>query len=201
MALTEQQQLETVMPHLATNGEKLQFTSAGDEALKKGTEIYNLVSRRNNYIFPPSPYDIETKIGRDRMILWFGTFYKRILDDPRMAVLFDTNHKESNVSAAEHGKRLALAILSQWTADQSYFHEVGDLHKRLMSGHQRAKNCPMRSKKLRGHGFTTAQRDSWLGHLWYAGEECEIPLKDQIVQHLAAVIGLYGPFVKDDNKA
>ena len=202
MTRTRQQHLDNIMPHLDANGDDLEFTRNGDKALEKGSEIYELVSRRSRHILQPSEHDLVTKIGKKRMIEWFGTFYKRMMDDPRMAVLFDTNHKESNVSAAEHGKRLALALWSRWTSDQSYQHEIGpNMFKRLQVGHQRAKNCPMRSKQLRGAQFTTAQRDSWLGHLWYAGEECKIPMKDQIVQHLATIIGFYGPFVEADNQA
>ena len=136
------------------------------------------------------------------MINWFGHFYKRMMQDPRMAVLFDTRNEEANVSAAIHGKRLALALWSRWTDDDSYYKEIGsNMFGRLQVAHVRAKECPMRSKALRAGGFTTAQRDSWLGHLWLAGEECQISTKSRIVQHLATLMGFYGPFIDADYEA
>ena len=202
-----QQQLEQVLPSMAANGDHWKPTRNGEEARKKGAEIMELISRRSRYILPPSEHELMSNIGgKDRLLLWFGLFYKRMMEDPRMAVLFDARHEETNVSAAQHGRRLALAFWSRWTGDDSYYDEVGadaDVFQRLQEGHQRAKKCPMRSKKLRGGSFTTAQRDSWLGHLWYAGEECgiQVPVRDGIVQHIATVIDLYGPFVQDDQYA
>lgn len=124
------------------------------------------------------------------------------MEDPRMAVLFDTTSREANVSAAEHGQRLALALLTRWTDDRDYYSRVSggrNMFVRLHEAHDRAKHCPMRSSTLRTRGFTTGQRDSWLGHLWLAGASCDVPsaLCDQVVNHLASVIGVYGPFVKD----
>jgi truncated hemoglobin YjbI len=202
MTIERQQQLEKIFPRADVRGDDIEFTPPGDDALRKGSDIYDLVSRRSHHILPPSEDELVTKIGKERMILWFGTFYKRMMEDDRMAVLFDTSNKEANVSAAEHGKRLALALWSRWTDDQSYYDEYGpSMFARLKVGHQRAKKCPMRSKNLRGNGFTTGQRNSWLGHLWYAGEECDIPMKDQIVQHLATLMGSYGPFVDTEYEA
>lgn len=204
MTTTQQQEIESTMPRTDVDGLDLEFTKNGDEALRKGSDIYEHVSRRSNYILPPSQDELVTKIGKEKLLLWFGTFYKRMMEDPRMAVLFDIRSEEANVTAAVHGKRLALALWSRWTDDDSYSKEVGpSMFQRLQEGHVRAKRCPMRSKNLRGLGFTTAQRDSWLGHLWYAGEECKIPgaMKERIVQHLATLMGLYGPFVNSDYEA
>ena len=205
MAVSRSQQeldLDTVIPRSDVNGGELEFTSAGDNALRIGTDIYEDVRRRNHHILPPIQEDLESKIGKEKMIYWFGHFYKRMMEDPRMAVLFDTSNEEANVSAAVHGKRLALALWSRWTDDDSYYKEIGpSMFRRLQVGHVRAKGCPMRSKALRGGGFTTAQRDSWLGHLWLAGEECQIPMKNRIVRHLATLMGVYGPFVDADYEA
>ena len=203
MTKTQQKHLESIMPRSDANGGELEFTHDGDEALRKGSDIYEMVRRRSNYILPPSQDDLIHQIGKERMVLWFSTFYKRMMEDPRMTVLFDVRNEEANVSAAVHGKRLALFLWSRWTDDPAYYEEFGSRgFHRLQVGHQRAKNCPMRSKNLRGCGFTTGQRDSWLGHLWLAGEELELPpLKDDIVHHLATLIGVYGPFVNSEYEA
>ncbi|CAB9504560.1 expressed unknown protein [Seminavis robusta] len=196
--------LEKTLPRSDVSGSKFRVTADGNEALQRGTEIFEQVQRRQRHIMQPSQYELETEIGKDKAIQWFGTFYKRMMADPRMAVLFNNKDSEANVSALVHGKRLALALWSRWTDDQSYYHEVGNnMFRRLQEGHTRAKQCPMRSKRLQGRGFTTAQRNSWLGHLWLAGKESSIPpkLNDQVVQHLATLIGFYGPFVEANSKA
>ena len=142
---------------------------------------------------------------------WFGTFYKRVMNDPRMAVLFDTREKHVNVSAATHGKRLAFAVFSVYSNEyaQKYLQLDGRqpgkhsgrsmIFQHLEESHQRAKHCPMRSLRLRGKGFTVSQRNSWLGHLWLAGKDCNIPIsqRDGVVLHLATLIGMYGPFVNE----
>ena len=194
------------MPRTDVDGGNLEFTANGNDALRKGSEIYDRVQHRHTHLLPPPQDVLETEIGKATMLTWFGTFYQRMMTDPRMAVLFDARHQEANVSAAEHGKRLALFLWTRWTGDPSYYDEVcpsGSAFRRLAEGHQRAKKCPMRSHNLRGAGFTTGQRDSWLGHLWYAGKECGVPLElnDQIVNHLATLMGLYGPFVDTEYEA
>lgn len=197
--------LENTFPRTDVDGANLEFTPDGSDALRKGSEIYELVQHRSRHLLPPTEDVLESQIGKEKVLTWFGTFYQRMMMDPRMAVLFDTRHKEANAPAAEHGKRLGLFLWSRWTLDQSYYQEINttSAFRRLQEGHQRAKKCPMRSKNLVGHGFTTAQRNSWLGHLWYAGKECQIPLdlNDQIVQHLATLMGFYGPFVETEYEA
>jgi truncated hemoglobin YjbI len=198
--------LESTMPIIGVDGGALDFTEDGNDALRRGSEIYGSVRHRDSYLLPPSLDLLESKVGKMKMIDWFGTFYQRMMNDPRMAVLFDTRHEEANVSAAEHGKRLSLLLWSRWTDDPSSYIEISQSlspFHRIQKGHQRAKQCPMRSKPLRGRGFTTGQRDSWLGHLWYAGEKCGVPLEvnDQVVHHLATLIGLYGPFVDTEYEA
>ena len=74
---------------------------------------------------------------------------------------------------------------------------------RLQEAHSRPKDCPMRSSRLRYHGFTNAMRDSWLGHLWLVETDCTIPfgLLNHVVNHLASPIGIYGPFIESTNQA
>ena len=196
-----QQDLETLLPRSDADGFSIKTTPDGDAALKKGSEIYRETKGAGFFgIMPPSE-DKFNELGKEKLFLWFGTFYKRLMTDPRMAVLFDTSNEEANVSAAEHGRRLALALLTRWTGDRDYYTQVsGGQHmfQRLREAHDRAKGCPMRSPELRSRGFTKSQRDSWLGHLWLAATDCNIPsgLQHQVVHHLGTVIGVYGPFVE-----
>ena len=196
--------LDKVMPRNDADGTNFQPTVEGNKALSKGRKIYDAASKYDYYgMRHPSASDINEKIGKDLMLEWFGMFYRRMMADPRMAVLFDTSHADTNVSAAIHGERLALALMTQWCGDPGYYKLRGrrgtHMFHVLQVSHQRAKGCPMRSRSLQGRGFTVDQRDSWLGHLWYAGEECSVPskLRDHIVLHLGTAIGLYGPFVKN----
>lgn len=194
--------LKSLLPRPDADGSSFMPTKNGDEALRKGSQIFTASSAFGFFgVQAPSPSEIEA-LGKKNLLVWFGTFYKRLMEDPRMAVLFDTTSEEANVSVAEHGERLALALLSRWTGDQEYFTRVSggrSMFARLHVAHDRAKDCPMRSSTLRTRGFTTGQRDSWLGHLWLAGASCDVPsaLCDQVVNNLASIIGVYGPFVKD----
>ena len=193
---------QDAMPSRDCDGTKIEPTEEGNKALQKGAEIYNKSGRARSFSFEPPNRSLLLAAEKPKIVKWFGLFYKRLLSDPRMMVLFDASHADTNVSAAEHGKRLALALLSRWTGDPEYYSLKGrdNLFQNLHAAHDRAQACPMRSTRLRGDGFTTRQRDSWLGHLWLAREECgdDIPLelRDGVVHHLAAAIGIYGPFVK-----
>mmetsp|Transcript_1702 Transcript_1702/g.4754 ORF Transcript_1702/g.4754 Transcript_1702/m.4754 type:complete len:143 (+) Transcript_1702:594-1022(+) len=127
----------------------------------------------------------------------FARHYTRLFSDPRMAVLFDTEEDDANVSAQEHGRRLALFLLARWTGDDSYYrlgrgHPIGNLYR----AHQRAKACPLRHGSLRGRGFTEDQRDSWLGHLYFSAEDCGAPepFRNKLALHLASVIDFYAPW-------
>jgi hypothetical protein len=91
-----------------------------------------------------------------------------------------------------------LALLTRWTGDGEYFRigDRGNIFHSLHVAHDRAQECPMRSKALQGAGFTADQRDSWLGHLFLAGEDAGVALeyRQQVVHHLAALINVYGPW-------
>ena len=192
------EEVEGVLPRGDWNGDCIEPTKEGNAALKKGREIKSKNRRRGFFgVAPPSSEQIESVGGKPVLLLWFGTFYKRMMSDPRMAVLFDTEDEEAYVSAAEHGKRLVLALLSRWTGDGEYHRSYhGGMFHRLSVSHQRAKSCPMRSSNCQHGQFTKDQRDSWLGHLYLAGQECEVPqtMVEGVTNHLATVIGVYGPF-------
>mmetsp|Transcript_1705 Transcript_1705/g.4783 ORF Transcript_1705/g.4783 Transcript_1705/m.4783 type:complete len:101 (+) Transcript_1705:594-896(+) len=79
----------------------------------------------------------------------FARHYTRLFSDPRMAVLFDTEEDDANVSAQEHGRRLALFLLARWTGDDSYYrlgrgHPIGNLYR----AHQRVSPCVLPSPNL-----------------------------------------------------
>ena len=146
----------------------------------------------------PTAVEIRSMGGKDGVVRLFGFHYRRLFQDPRMSVLFDVSHQDSNVSAAAHGERLALALLGRWVGLKDYARlRGGDLFSNLEGAHQRAKRCPLRSAETRGRGFTEDQRDSWLGHVWLAAEEAgnDQKLCDKLAIHLASVIDVYAPFL------
>ena len=53
--------------------------------------------------------------GACGFFILFGIHYRRMFSDPRMNVLFDTSHSDSNVNARVHGKRVAA-----WVLDKEY---------------------------------------------------------------------------------
>ena len=83
-------------------------------ALRKGRAIY----RAGLGGFEPMPTSAEIRSmgGKDGIVRLFGFHYRRLFQDPRMSVLFDVSQQDSNVSAAAHGERLALALLGRWLA-------------------------------------------------------------------------------------
>mmetsp|Transcript_62605 Transcript_62605/g.146925 ORF Transcript_62605/g.146925 Transcript_62605/m.146925 type:complete len:239 (+) Transcript_62605:49-765(+) len=169
------------------------------EALRKGRRLYSLgnAGSRRSMMPMPTPNDIQSMGGKVGVCKLFGTHYRRMFQDPRMVVLFDVSQEDSNVTAATHGERLALALLGRWTGDRDYARTRGNLFANLEVAHQRAKHCPFRSQSLRGRGFTEDQRDSWLGHVWLAGEEVGVDaqLCDKLAIHLASAMDVYAPFV------
>lgn len=62
---------------------------------------------------------VEAELGGvEAMFTVFGLHYCRMFADPRMNVLFDTRHADTNVSALEHGKRVASALMDRWFVPQ-----------------------------------------------------------------------------------
>ena len=103
--------------------------------------------------------------GRDNYLEIYKGFYRDILADPFMNVLFDMSHKDTNVSPEEHGTRLGLFFLLHFGGDQAYTQLRGqNRFGNLEKAHKRAKNCPMRGN-LKGKGFTVNQVYTWLGYM------------------------------------
>jgi hypothetical protein len=114
--------LDEFMPPSNADGTSFQPTEEGNKVLTQGSEIYEKYNRRGFFgVPPPRQDDIDRYGGKETLKLWFGTFYCRMFQDPRMNVLFDVRHEEANVSAAEHGKRLYLALLLDGQATANTF--------------------------------------------------------------------------------
>ena len=126
--------------------------------------------------FPFSKERVEQELGGlESVFTVFATHYRRMFEDPRMSVLFDTRHADTNVSALEHGKRIGSAMLDEWFGT-TFFASLGRKYSSARSqiaiGHRRAKDCPMRPAKQRGaRYFTVAQRNTWLGYAWMGAED------------------------------
>ena len=74
--------------------------------------VDNVVSHHLRY---PTRKMVEAELGGvEAMFTVFGLHYCRMFADPRMNVLFDTRHADTNVSALEHGKRVASALMDRW---------------------------------------------------------------------------------------
>ena len=64
----------------------------------------------------PTKAEMEAEIGGvGGFFILFGTHYTRMFADPRMSVLFDSRHQDTNVCALDHGKRIASFL-----ADRNY---------------------------------------------------------------------------------
>ena len=88
------------------------------------------------------------------------------MSDPFMNNLFDISHKDTNVPAEEHGRRLGLFFLDHYGDDREYSQTRGPEHvHNLETAHIRSKKCPFRGKKLQGKGFTYNQVFTWLGYM------------------------------------
>ena len=129
-----------------------------------------------------------------------------------MQVLFDTRDKDTNVNALEHGKRIAATLLDEcWGT--SYFSQLGRGFSgafAVMGTHAKAKGCPMRltnhqiarpENHRRGNRrFTTKQRDTWVGNMMCAAEECGTSeeFKNKYGLWLAMTVSAYAPFYDED---
>jgi len=154
--------------------------------------------------FPFAKERVERELGGlESVFAVFATQYRRMFKDPRMSVLFDTRHDDTNVSALEHGKRIGSAMLDQWFGT-SYFASLGRKYSRaamqIAIGHNRAKGCPMRPRKQRGsRTFTVAQRNTWLGYAWMGAEDVGASKEfcQGMVDWLAGNLGFMGKFQED----
>ena len=62
----------------------------------------------------PSLRDIEHELGGvEGFYTLFGIHYCSMFANPVMSVLFDSRHADTNVSALEHGKRVATLVLDR----------------------------------------------------------------------------------------
>ena len=165
----------------------------------------------------PTLQELETGIGGiDGFFTLFGCHYVGMFSNPRMQVLFDTRSKEdAKHSAMDHGKRTASAFLDLWYGTR-YFASLGrgpSPSIAVLSTHRKAKNCPMRplSQQIElpeGAGdkanrrFTVNQRDSWVGHLMLAAEQCGASkeLQNKLGYWVATKVSVYGPFYNDETK-
>ena len=70
--------------------------------------------------------------GIEGLIVLFGCHYRRLFSDPKMVILFNKNIDDANVSAYEHGKRIASAIFTRWTGENIYSNlKRGNLFKNI----------------------------------------------------------------------
>ena len=141
--------------------------------------------------------------GPEGLFTLSGCHYIRMFADPRMNVLFDTRFGDSAVSALEHGKRVASALLDRWYGT-SYFgtlqRDASTAFFQVTPTHRRAKGCPLRPVEHQKHKkFTMTQRDAWIGHVICAAEEVGTSkqFQDALGKWLAKNIDVYAPFVDD----
>merc|ERR1712117_454700 len=125
------------------------------DALNKGKLSFQKYFGKFNP--PPSKSQIDKIGGPQKYCQIIGEFYKRFLNDPITKVLLDRTHKDSNVSAEEHGKRLGLMFLQRFGLSNEYSKLRGNLFRNLEEAHTRAKRCPMRPSNERNGGFTLTQ--------------------------------------------
>ena len=79
----------------------------------------------------------------------FGVHYCHMFANPRMSVLFDTRHADTNVNAYEHGKRVGSALLTRMTGT-NYFAQLGrgkNFISMIGKAHGKSKRCPMRPQR------------------------------------------------------
>lgn len=151
----------------------------------------------------PSKEMVERELGGlEGIFTLFGCHYCRMFADPRMNVLFDSRHPDTNVSALDHGKRVASALMDRWYGT-NYFESLGrgSSFSAVTPTHRRAKSCPMRPDHHRRAGrFTTTQRDAWIGHVCCAAEEvgASNEFQRQLGGYLAASVDIYAPFMEED---
>lgn len=199
-------------------------TTKGDLALERGRWAnsqrkkapYNSGSRMAFNKGYPSMSEIEKELGGVQgFFTLFAMHYCGMFTNPRMNVLFDTrDEQDAKTSAMEHGKRIAATLLDTWFGTSHY----AKLGRGRRSGlftvdgtHLKAKNCPMRPKSQQvslpknsqrysgNRRFTTDQRDSWVGHVMIAAEECKcsIEFQNKLGLWLAMTVSGYAPFVDE----
>jgi len=151
--------------------------------------------------FPFSRQHTEEELGGiEGVFTLFACHYRRMFEDPRMRVLFDTRHDDTNVSALEHGKRIGSAMLDQWFGTSFYPSLKRDSSRAAIQigpSHGRAKQCPMRPREHRRSGmFTVAQRNTWLGYAWMGAEDIGATeeFRDKMVDWMAGNLGFMGQF-------
>ena len=196
-------------------------TELGNKALEKGRWAY---SRRkpapkdsgsSGKLNPgfPSREEIDNELGGiDGFFTLFGLHYCNMFANPRMYVLFDTRKSDSAVNALEHGKRIACTLLDEMH-NTSYFQALNRGFSgafAVMGTHAHAKLCPMRPKSQQiatptGHRkanrrFTTKQRDTWVGSIMCAAEECQCSkaFEEKFGLWLAMTVSAYAPFIDED---
>jgi hypothetical protein len=112
-----------------TGGEEAPFipTADGDRAMALGAAAIARAPKVQTAVFavfssfPFSPDRVEEELGGlEGVFTVFACHYRRIFEDPRMNVLFDTRFEDTNVSALEHGKRIGSAMLDQWFGTSFY---------------------------------------------------------------------------------
>jgi len=196
-------------------------TPEGDRALERGRWAHAnrspapRDSGRTGRLNPgfPSKQEIEDELGGvEGLYVLFGCHYCRLFDNPRMKVLFDTRHEDSAVNALEHGKRIAATLLDEcWGT--SYYSTLGRGFSgavAVMGTHNKAKRCPMRPLSQQmplpaGHPranprFTTNQRDTWVGNIMCAAEECGTSqaFQERFGLWLAMSVSAYAPFFNEE---
>jgi len=166
----------------------------------------------------PSRAELENELGGiEGFFTLFGLHYVNMFNNPRMSVLFDTRDPDSAACAMEHGKRVAATFLDEWGKQSAeygggYFAQLGrgfDGGFAVMHTHAKAKQCPMRPRSQqqalpKGHPranrrFTCAQRDSWVGSIMCAAEECgtSVEFQNKLGLWLAMTVSAYAPFVDE----
>lgn len=160
----------------------------------------------------PSLEEIEAELGGvEGFFTLFGIHYCNMFANPRMSILFDVRNADTNVSAYEHGKRVAAVMLNRWHGTNHWKQlNRGQFFNALEKAHQRAKRCPMRPKEEQvkrpeGHPraqawFTVKQRDSWLGHVVAAAEECGASktFQKKLGSALSRAMPFYAPFADEE---
>jgi hypothetical protein len=155
--------------------------------------------------FPFSRQRTEEELGGiDGIFTLFACLYRRMFEDPRMRVLFDTRHDDTNVSALEHGKRIGSAMSDQWFGTSFYPSLKRDSSRAAIQigpSHGRAKQCPMRPREHRRSGmFTVAQRNTWLGYAWMGAEDIGTSeeFREKMIDWIAGNLGFMGQFLDED---
>eukprot|EP00966_Prymnesium_polylepis_P314618 7270083-Prymnesium_polylepis.1 len=165
----------------------------------------------------PTRRELDCELGGPRGFFTLcGLHYCHMFANPRMSVLFDTRKPDSAACAMDHGKRIAATLLDLWYGwvpffGAGYFLSTGRGFSgafAVMGTHADAKRCPMRPLSQQvslptGRGnrrFTTNQRDTWVGSLMCAAEECGTSpeFQEKFGLWLAMTVSAYAPFVDEE---